>query len=137
MIDPVPENVRKSCLAPVLAAWRLRRLSDPRCDEDLHRVWNVLTAVSHVVATRNRALIPGLGVFEWRPFRCRMPDGRHVLAERLWFRSYRIRRMRGGGGYFESPRPKPGATRRDGKEVSNMAKGTKKGGKGCKGGCCK
>lgn len=103
---------------------------------DYNDVRRVLRAVSVLIATHSRCRIPGLGVFEWRPFRGHTPRGKHFMTERIWFRSAHLKAVR--QRYFESPRSNPGAARPDGKEVSDMAKGTKKGGKkGCKGGCCK
>lgn len=122
-------------LGDVVRIYAAPRIPD-RDDRDAVR--RTLKAVSYLVATTAGFRVPGLGVFEWKPFRGHTPHGKDFMTERIWFRSAHLKAER--QRFFESSRSDPGAMRRDGKEVSNMAKSTKKPGKGggCKkGGCCK
>lgn len=55
----------------------------------------VLRALASVVSRRERTEVRGLGVFTWRPFRGRLPDGTRFRTDRLWFKTQSIRRHYG------------------------------------------
>lgn len=55
--------------------------------EDNETLSRAIAAIRETVESRGRTEIRGLGVFTWRPFRTRLPDGRPVRTRRLWFSS--------------------------------------------------
>lgn len=55
-------------------------------------VRRVLRAVAMTVCGRDRTELRGFGVFTWRPFRGRNPEGRKFSVMRLWFRTDSMRR---------------------------------------------
>lgn len=66
------------------------RLSFASVDMFLDGLWRL-------VSSRRRTKFVGVGVFEWRPWRCRLPNGKHVRTWRLVFRPSRYaERYRGG-----------------------------------------
>ena len=50
---------------------------------------DVLSAIQKVVTSRRRTKIVGFGVFEWKPWRNRIPTGRFVKTWRLSFKPCR------------------------------------------------
>lgn len=60
-------------------------------DRFLDGLWRLLTR-------RRRTKFVGVGVFEWRPWRNRLPSGRMVETWRLAFRPSRYAKRYGGEG---------------------------------------
>ena len=67
-----------------------RRVGRGHVDELLRALWAV-------VSRRRRTKLVGFGVFEWRPWRRRLPTGRMVETWRLAFKPSRYAKRYKGG----------------------------------------
>ena len=63
--------------------------------EEIETVNQVLKALAEVVGTRQRVELRGLGVFEWKPTKGRLPDGRRFDSWRMVFKYNQKRRFHG------------------------------------------
>lgn len=53
---------------------------------DVNTIQKFIEALAETIGSRKKSVFPGLGTFEWRPYRHRTPDGRmHKGVHRLSF----------------------------------------------------
>lgn len=76
------EDDRVALLARLRLGFGGARVKRGHVDEFLGALWDVLTS-------RRRAKFVGFGVFEWKPYRRRLPTGRMVETWRLAFKPSR------------------------------------------------
>lgn len=67
------------------------------CQVEPDIIDDVISAIQKVVTSRRRTKIVGFGVFEWKPWRNRIPTGRFVDTWRLSFKPCRYAKKFKGG----------------------------------------